>query len=70
MGWRMSGWLREPDVCERPCEHHDCATQRRFIAATCVTCGAAIGEDAKYYRLDDGTAEHAACRWRIEDAAG
>jgi hypothetical protein len=67
MSWTMSGRLGEPDVCERACQHPDCAERRQYVAAPCVTCGAAIGEGVKYYRLDAGRAEHAVCRWQRED---
>jgi hypothetical protein len=69
MSWTMSGRLGEPDICERAWQHPDCAERRRFVAMPCSTCGAAIGERAKYFRLDDGGAQHAACRWELEDQA-
>ena len=69
MSWTMSGLLGEPDICEGACQHPDCAERRSFVAMPCITCGAAIGEQAKYFRLDGGGAEHAACRWALEDQA-
>ena len=69
MSWMMSGRLGEPDICEGGCQHPDCAERRRFVAAACITCGATIGEQAKYFRMDGGAAQHATCRWDLEDQA-
>jgi hypothetical protein len=69
MSWTMSGRLGEPDICAGVCQHPDCAERRRFVVTPCSTCGVAIGEQAKYFRLDGGGAQHAACRWDLEDQA-
>ena len=56
--------LKEPFVCEEPCQHRDCAELREFVGSPCVRCGTPVASGQEYFNLHEpkGIA-HAACEY-------
>lgn len=48
---------REPDTCETPCQHRDCAAHRRLLADACPLCGATFQPGDKVTRSGDADAD-------------
>lgn len=53
---------KEPDTCETPCKHRDCAATRKMLAARCPDCGEQFqGNDVVCTREHDGPLVHWHC---------
>ena len=55
------------DVCAA-CAHTDCRAGRALIARACVYCGKPLGEQVRFYSLDDNTVAHYLCVPAPEEA--
>lgn len=66
----------EPDICEGPCQHTDCAYWRELIGRPCSICGEPVAAGHRFNFLtkatfpaaSDETVAHAACVWARADA--
>ena len=64
MGYALMIELKEPFVCEIPCEHKDCIYLKDFVSnAKCVTCENPIKSNQTYYEPRGNTKVlvHASC---------
>lgn len=54
--------------CAEACQHTDCAAARELAAASCCICGAAIGDESRFFKAQDGDGyEHASCVYQQQD---
>ena len=61
--------LKEPFVCEEPCQHRDCAELREFVGSPCVRCKQAVNSGQAYFNVDKGIV-HADCEWKAQEETG
>ncbi len=65
--------LGEPDTCNGPCEHTDCAHWRAVVGSPCAICGAPVEAGEAFYFVHNAQnpeqVEHATCYqdWLFEN---
>ncbi|MDD5092814.1 MAG: hypothetical protein PHV74_00315 [Dehalococcoidia bacterium] len=53
----------EKVVCQKPCQHRDCAANREMFSKNCNICGKPMLAGQPFYLDDNHNPQHAHCVW-------
>ena len=53
--------LGEPETCDGPCKHRDCAATRAMVDSPCGICGEPIRSGDRFYNDPNDGLIHAIC---------
>ena len=61
MAWGIMTELKEPMVCDKPCQHKDCEATRKMVGSLCAICQKPIISGERFQFDKANAIQHALC---------